>query len=328
MPPRSRTTDHPGRNPQLEQLLTDRSFEWEFRPAVKLAEFDDTRSLQNQARIGKPVDEDTVNRYVGALQNGAVFPAIVAAVQKNRRLLRVDGNHRFIAHKTHGATEIPTYVITEGSPAGITLLTFELNTTHGLPTSEKERILQAMHLMDGGVTAEDAAKRLGIKVHSLRQAANIAAVDLRAEESGVDETKWAKLPASVKTRLGQITTDEGFAVMAQLTLDADLKTDQVSRAVQDMNTLRSSAKQVDYGQQLRKSFSHDVQAGGKRDGRMKSSQQRSARNAFAMTLRQISVLPEGSAIVSRMDEATKHTFLQQTEEALTRLVRIRDLLKK
>lgn len=330
MPPRKRLDESAARSPQIEQLLTDRGFEWEFRPQVPLAEFDDTRSLQNQARIGKPVDEDTVNRYVGALSNGDTFPAIVAATQpKGRRLLRVDGNHRAIAQKQAGATGIDTYVIIDGNPQGIALLTFELNTKHGLPTSEKERILQALHLMENGLSAEDAAKRLGIKVHALRTAANLQAVDVRAEDAGIDPRRWEKLSGAVRTRLGQITTDEGFAAMAKLTVDADLKTDQVSRAVNDMNTLRSSPKQVTYAQELRKSFRSELQTGGNRaDKPVVGRQQRSARQAYAMCLRQISVLPQAPQIVSRMDEHTKHDFLIDTEAAIARLVAIRDALKK
>jgi ParB-like chromosome segregation protein Spo0J len=311
-------------------MLTDRGFTWEFRTGIPLEEFDEERSLHNQARVGKPLDRGTVDRYVAALGNGDVFPAILTAeTSQTAPLLIADGNHRFQAHKTAGAKELDAYVILGAQPSAITMLTFEANTRHGLPTNETDRLHQALYLLDNNVSAEEAARRLGLKVHTLRAAANLANVDRRADEAGLLRTRWDKLPAAVKNRLGQISTDEGFAAMAKLTLDAGLRTEDVSAAVGQLNALRSSAKQVQYVTALRNTYAEDLQTGGvKQDTKTIGRQTRSPKTAYGMTLGQLAVLPAPSSITQFMTDADRPEWLRRTEEAIARLTEIRDALKQ
>ncbi len=320
-------------SPQIEAMLNERGFTWELRLGVDLGEIDREKSLHNQARVGKPLDQGTVARYVAALANGDEFPAIIAAeTSSTGLLLNVDGNHRWEAHREAGRATIDAYVIIGASPQAITMLTFECNTKHGLPTNENERIHQALYLVDSGVTAEDAARRLGLKSSTVRTAANLAAVNTRAVESGIQRVRWDKLPASVRHRLGQISTDEGFASMAKLTLDAGLATEDIARAVNDMNTLKSSSKQEEYVQTLRGTYADRLQTGGVRHlnggAAPVGRQRRTPPTHLGMALGQLGTLPPPTSIVERMTAEDRREWIKRVDAGVARLVAIREALSK
>lgn len=330
MPPRSRVrASSASRNPQLESMLTERGFSWDYREGVAIDEIDHERSRHNQARLHKPIDGGTVERYTQALGNGEVFPAIlVAETSSTAKLLIVDGNHRDEAHQRAEMKTIDCYVITGASSQAITMLTFEANTRHGLPSSEADRLHQALYLMDNGISAEEAARRLGLKVGTLRTAANIAAVDRRADEVGLIRPRWDRLPVGTKTRLGQLSTDEGFGEMAKLAIDAGMKTDEVSSYVGQANALRSSKKQVEFVKALRATLSEALQVGSTADVTTRGRQTRTGRYLYRAALGQLAVLPAPEAIVERMTEDDRSSFIEQTQEALRVLTTILEALKQ
>ena len=330
MPPRSRAgTKSATRNPQLELMLTERGFSWDFREGVPMHEIDTEKSRHNQARLHKPIDGGTVDRYTAALGNGEVFPAILTAdTPASTKLLIVDGNHRHEAHARAGIDTIDAYVINGASPQAITMLTFESNTRHGLPSSEADRLHQALYLMDNGISAEESARRLGLKVSTLRAAANLAAVDRRADEMGLPRAKWDRLSTGAKARLGQISTDEGFAAMAKLTMDAGLRLDEIHQHVAQVNALRSSSKQVEFVTALRATQSEALQVGSTADATARGRQQRTGRYLYRAALGQLAVLPPPSSIVERMNEGDKTSFIEQTQEAIRALTAILQALKQ
>lgn len=72
-------------------------------PQLRLGDVDLVASITNQSRF-VPIDEPTVERYVAALQDGALFPAIVVRKITGGRadgedqLVILGGNHRARAH--------------------------------------------------------------------------------------------------------------------------------------------------------------------------------------------------------------------------------------
>jgi hypothetical protein len=322
--------ENPARDLKWEKILDDREFTY-ILSEVQLSAIDETRSQQNQARIGKPIDDDLVAQYTIALEAGDEFPAIILADQSPRKMLVVDGNHRYAAHKNSNRTKIWAYIISGASHSAITLLTYEANAKHGKMTSQSERLEQALHLIDGNVSAEEAARRLGLPVSKVRDASNLNRVDQRADECGISRVQWDKLPAASKKRLGQITTDEGFAAAAKLALDAGLKSDAVTKIVGDLNqpTMRSSARQAAHVSQLRSVYRDSIQTGGTRQDKAGIGKQaRSPRVLYGMCLQQITVLPSASSITAKMSEGEKVEWMRRTEDALDRLKGILDVLRR
>jgi ParB-like chromosome segregation protein Spo0J len=309
-------------------MLKEKGFTWELRTRVPLSAFDRSLSLNNQARVGTPIDSSTVSRYTQALGNGDVFPAIVAAeTSASAKLLICDGNHRYTAHEDAGLKSIDAYVIIGASGAAVTMLTFEANTKHGLPTSEADRIIQGQHLVDNGVSIDEAAKRLGLAKTKLTRAVNTDIADSRAAEAGAELSRWHKLPQSTKLALGRVTTDEGFVALAKLASDANLGPDQVLSAVTDLNRIRSSAKQVAEVGDMRKRFNHQLQG-----VRPSSAPGRTVHTPTTMVwamLSQVKALPDPAVIAQRpMTPAQRADLVKNLDSALTHIQALRDALKK
>lgn len=321
----TRRTAAAGRRPDIEKWLTDRGFSWEYRARMPLEEFDWEKSLRNQARLGNPLEDDVVERYKAALSNGDLFPGILAAEPKKGGLLIADGNHRYAAHLA-AKRAIDAYVIMNATPQAITMLTFEANTKHGLPTSESERIHHALWLVDNGMTADDAAKRLGLKVHLLRSAANLNEAGRRADDAGIVRTDWDRLSTAAMLRLHQISTDEGFTEMAKLAISAKLSAADINAGVSEMAQLRSSRKQVEYVKALRDVYAERLQTGAVNSTKPHGRQARTPRQSLAMVLGQVSTLPSAATITERFTDDDKTEFASRVDEALERLTQIRKAL--
>src|SRR5438876_1057697 len=125
------TKRHPAQDETTERWLDDRMVEKTFVPDVPISQVDHESGLRNQARLGKPLNEETVERYVEFMRNGVILPAGVYAPGRSNggRLVAVDANHRTEAHIRLNRDTIHTYQIA-ASPSTIVDLTFEANTRH------------------------------------------------------------------------------------------------------------------------------------------------------------------------------------------------------
>lgn len=312
----------PAQRIEIERLLDERGFDWEFVKGMPLDEFNSDKSLRNQARLGNPLNPKVVEQYRSALAAGAAFPAVVAATQPGPNgHLMVDGNHRFAAHE--GRKGIDTYLIIDGDPQAITLLTFELNTTHGLATSEDERIQQGLWMMDNGMSAEEASRRLSVRASAMRSANNAHQAELRAQMVGVEPREWERIPTATRTRLASIATDEGFAEMVKLTQAAKLNTGEVSEHVKNLGDLRSSAKQAEYVAALRDMYADRLQRGGMGEGDRRQQRHMGPRQRLNLALSQWLTMPEEAFVSVKLytpDE--KDEYRSRVRTAMERLERL------
>jgi hypothetical protein len=306
-----------GQRVEIEQRLTDLGFTWEYRSGEPLDAFDWEKSLKNQARLGNPLRPATVDRYKVALANHAKFPAIIAATQPRSGHLVVDGNHRGAAHTANGRKGIDTYLIIDGDPQAVTMLTFEANTTHGDATTEEERTHQALWMIDNGMSAEDAARRLGVKASTVRNANTLHQAKFRADEAGIDPREWDHLSTVLRARLFSVATDEGFAELTKLTIGAGLSAAEVNEHVKSLTDLRSSKKQVEYVKALRDVYADRLQRGGRATG--KGVRGWTPRQTLAMALGQLSALPEPATVIHLMNDGERAETRKKVTAARERL---------
>lgn len=323
----ARARKEPGRRPDIEKILEDSGFEYLYIEAAPLEDFDEERSLQNQVR-DEPVDEAVVELYTQALGNGDDFPAVVAAPQTGTGgYLIYDGNHRFQSFKKRNRQTIPTYLVTNGNKLSLLALAYRINVRHGKATSEKERLRSAVWLCDAGESAESAARQLALTAAKVR--AEIAKVDAgrRAQDLEIDARRWDQVPASARSRLNNVQTDEAFEALAKLTVDAGLASQEVGEAVKQVNGIRSVAKQVEYIGELRKDYAPRIQQGGRQDGavsRGRQSQRPTAR--MAQIIGNIMALPEPETFVYGLSDQERHHWAERLEPVEQRLAEYRKLL--
>lgn len=323
----ARARKEPGRRPDIEKILDDSGFEYLYMEASPLADFDEERSLENQVR-DEPVDPIVVELYTQALGNGDDFPAVVAAPQAGTGgYLIYDGNHRFQAFKKRGRQTIPTYLVTNGNQLSLLALAYRINTRHGKATSEKERLRSAVWLCDAGETAESAARQLGLTAAKVR--AEIAKVDAgrRAQDLEIDARRWDQVPASAKSRLNNVQTDEAFEALAKLTVDAGLASQEVGEAVKQVNGIRSVAKQVEFIGELRKDYAPRIQQGGRQDGSVSKGRQAQRPTArMASIIGQIMALPEPETFAHFLTDQERQHWAERLEPVEQRLAEYRKLM--
>lgn len=318
----------PGRRPDVESELTEKyAVKWEFRPAVPLAQFDLDKSLHNQARF-EAVDEKTVELYAEAVRRGDAFPAVLAYRPSARgRLVMIDGNHRLSAH-IRADKPLDVYEIDRATDARtIALMTFAFNTRHGRPTTEAERITQAVYLVENGSNIEHAAAAVSIPVKHLKRAMARSAADARADEVGVRRNEWDSLGASVKNRLAAIYTDEGFADAAKLAFAAKLEAAEVFELVALLNSTRSGQRQRAMVAQQRELHRERIQAAA--GGTLATADRRALgpKQRLNMALGQAFSLPEDDSTIVRMYAASeRETAATRLRDASERFARIADAL--
>ena len=320
----------PGRRPDIEHELSDTyHVDWKYVSGVGTHLFDEVKSLHNQARFD-PIDPKTVDLYTESVKRGDVFPAVLAYRPSPRaRYVMIDGNHRLLSHIAADQTPLDLYEIDrDTNPLTIALLTFSMNTRHGKPTSEEERVHHAIYLVDNGASIDNAAAAVSIAPRTLKKALSRAKADERADSVDLKRNEWDALNVTVKTRLLNISTDEGFRAAANLAFLAKLDANEVFELVAQMNTSgKSGRKQEAIVKAHRELHQQRIQAGG---GGVLSGGHRKPRGAkqrVSMAIGQCLALPDdydvivkAYAIPERIDAA------KRMREASAKLTTLADLL--
>lgn len=302
-----------GGDPKIEEFLDDKGIKWTFRPGVSPDEFDVDKSLHNQARF-EPLDEHRVDTYAEAMKRGDKFPPVIA--HGKDKLVIADGNHRLVGSQK-AKKPLDVYDITGASATLITQVGYEANTRHGWPTSEAERIHQALWLMDQGATVVAAAAALAVPTNALKKASQKRGTDERFRHAGISPVVIEKLPESVKWRLAMVSTDEGFTALTDLAHRAALGVDEVFKVVTEINELKSSAKQVAYVENLRDVYADQMAASG---GGVITRRAQGPRARIAMAIGNILNLPDSTeAILTSYHGAEREEAAKKMKTAARRL---------
>lgn len=159
---------------------------------VSLVDIDEEASRQNHARIvGKPVDDELVEEYALAMENGDSFPRIVL-FKNGRKYVTAGGNHRREAAKLKGLTEIEAYVLDTKDEIVRDLLPRALNRRGGRRTGKEEATEHAIYAISKyGYSNRQAASQFGISEKSLQRRVTINDVRRTLADLNVDTSKMA-----------------------------------------------------------------------------------------------------------------------------------------
>lgn len=234
------------RSPQVEQALYNHpNLVWEYREEVQLSSIDRKKSHQNQARISEPLIPAIVNAYADAAKNGAEFPAIVCYEDSNDTFVNMDGNHRVEALLKAKRETTDAYVVLTEDPLERILLTYELNTINGIPTSEKDRLNQTVNLYHQGFTVADISKHLNISVKRVHEGISDYNGQVRARGLSV-QNSWSKIEArSTRVQLQQaLTLDKVFSLAVQYVANFGLTTADTKKLIASVKELSSEVDQL------------------------------------------------------------------------------------
>jgi hypothetical protein len=236
-------------HPDTERLLARFECTFDHEPELDLRAIDLVASVLNQSRF-EAIHADTVERYIAALHDGAVFPPIVlrrlARPDGSRQLVILGGNHRARAHIDAGRKTIDAYLVDCDDLTALELA-YADNATHGLPPSDVERIAHVEVLVAQGRTVADAARTVGISRSRVDFHLNARAVEERARQLGcVDEL--LKLANATRRNLAVISEDRVFTKLVKTIAAHKIGAGPAGaqRLIADVNSQPDVASAMDY----------------------------------------------------------------------------------
>lgn len=219
---------------------------WRHEPALPIRQIDLIASVTNQVRVNA-IDKPTVERYVSALEAGAVFPPIAVretTTKTGPHLINLGGNHRTRAHLDAGRKTIDAWIVTIDDDLAALELAFHDNANHGLPTSEDERITQCLLLMDSGRPTITAARTVGVAPARVYRYLERRGVAKRAAELGVTP-QYAKVGVSVQARLGSIKDDRVLSKVIRTIAEEGMGQLASQQLITDANAARDVVAAMD-----------------------------------------------------------------------------------
>lgn len=243
-----------------EQWLDDLAVPFVYEPELALDRIDVAKSLSNQARIGEPVVADVVERYTAAYENGDEFPPLLARRTSPRaKLVLLGGNHRHAAARAAGIDTHPAYVV-ECTDEVALVLSFGDNRRHGLPPSNAERIAQAVHLIEQGMTQQDAAAVVGVQQSTISRHRTVVACTRRAVGLGIG-AEYQGLPMGHRERLALLRSDPVFVETVRLTVDAHLPQVKLGDLIGRVRNARSDVDALELLGATREELATTIQTG-------------------------------------------------------------------
>jgi hypothetical protein len=233
----------------VEALLDRLGMQWEYVAGVCTGLIDQVASLQNQARIGVALKQDTVVEYAVAMLEGAVFPALVAFPLPNGTYILAGGNHRFAAAREAGRTTVDLYVIRSNDEAMRRLITVSLNTLNGIRPDRADTLMQAVQMVQQyNRQPTFVAAHFGLPLTTLTAELRAIATRNRLRAAGVSTAPVAKTHLD---RMAQLENDNVLREVAVIQSEVQLPDSELRKLIADVKGQRTEAGQLAVVQQWR-----------------------------------------------------------------------------
>lgn len=197
-------------DPKVEDVLKKLGLKFKVK-VIKLDDVDWKKSAINSGRVGKPINEDTVDDYALSQKAGDRFPRPLAIEEKGVAPYYIAGVHRSKAAIKNGVKEIPSYVVQIRLPHEARLIAVMTNRKEGVRLNKEEALANALYLVQNyEITYQDAAKLLGIGLSSISNRIQTDRLKKQAFESGFMGT----LPVAHWDRLSKLKSNSKVLVAA------------------------------------------------------------------------------------------------------------------
>ncbi len=286
---------------------------------------DQDRSLQNQARLGDPLQDDLVDQYVTALKNRDSFPPLLCWTQPDGMLQLMDGNHRLAAYITLGRA-VDAYII-DCSPDVRVRITMEANTRHGRPLSFEDKIHHALYMVDNDVSVAQAAAMFQLETKDLRKEVNKVNADRRAVDSEIPGIVWERMPYHMRTRLNALAVNEVFREVAVLASEAGWNLGELNKFITTVNKTKSVEEQLRIVSDARADAQEAIAARatvGNGLGRPKSVQ--GPRSRIRMVTGQLKTLSV-EMMLAAIPAGERGAYIDDIDHAIKKMTEIRDGLR-
>lgn len=222
-------------NPSVEAWVSSFDVKEAALVRMPLDKINTKAGRENQARLVS-VDRALAARYAEALAAGAVFPPVVLC-DTRAGLIPADGNHRIIAHQTCERYEIDAYVL-RTTEAVRSIMTLTANNMNGLPPSDEERRMHAIHLSTYGLNHRQIALHTGLPRSTVGDILAAENVKVRADRHRT------KVPPKHLHTISRVKSGPAAAAVIDATEQAGASLDQVRELVEAVLSLNSEGEQI------------------------------------------------------------------------------------
>jgi hypothetical protein len=241
------------RDPRVESWLQNEAVDFEFIPAVPIEKFDTKASIGNQARLTKPLNQDTVIEYALAMLDDAKFPGVICYRNEVGMYVLISGNHRIhAAGPGKDAANLETfgaYVVKTQDKFILERLIRSANNLEGMRPSREESIAQAVYLVQNrGMTAVSAAAQFHVPPEAVGRALRENKTKQRLATLGEDPGQFG---AATLTSLHAIASDKVLKPVAELVREATLYGPVLDAFLKEVRGSKDEATQLSVVSQWR-----------------------------------------------------------------------------
>ncbi len=227
----------------VEKWLQKHGVSYSALRALPLSVIDEKRSRQNQARA-TPIVQDSVDRFVKSLKEGAQLPPVVGYKSGNRVVL-IDGNNRDAAcRKFYGPSgNIRTFIVhPDTTSETILAMTVDANSNHGVTPDLSWRVTQAVHLNACGYALEKACSFANVTSRQVTDYQRMVRAEQRAKALKIQG--FSTLSSNSKLKLMAIPSDPVFMQACLVAVETEMTYEEVNAFVRETKAQSEEALQI------------------------------------------------------------------------------------
>ncbi len=228
---------------RYESWLTRHKVSWEWLPSLSLASINIRKSLDNQARLGVPLDPDRVAQYAEEMRKGASFPPIIVYRSADKYII-ITGNHRVAAAIAAKRTTIEAYYVPEAESDVYLrdLLTRTANVIEGVTISFEERYQQAMYMVKMyNKSMNEVAAHMGVAASTLSLKMRSRDVADRAVSMGL---QGHALPENTRMLFSPIQNDNVFKEVYEAVRTLGMNQREANDLIRETTLRGTEAEQI------------------------------------------------------------------------------------
>ena len=249
------------KDPRVERWLDGFKIAWEYVDELPIAAVAIDRQTKENIRMTEVLDDDLVQRYGIALENGAEFPGIVVyrtgANGGGGSFGLINGWHRTEAFKLADRKIISAYVAAVSDKLLIGVLRRTANTLEGKPPAAAEALEQAVFLVRSGYTRVDASRLMSVPIKRIDDRILYDDVRGRLAAMNIDAAEYG-LSFSAVARMSKLR-DRDLKAVATLSHEARLPAERIMELTRLVREAQSDVDSDSIVEQWRESYRDDIQ---------------------------------------------------------------------
>ena len=183
------------RDRHYERRLDELGIGYEYATTVDLSDIKET--VQSRVITVGEIPEEVRRHEVNARTSGTThYPPFVLGKRSDGSYVLLDGHQRRAGFRRAGVGSHDAYVIRDSDKW--TIAAQGINTEHGLPPTEEERMVRAKESVRGGMTQQDAARLWRLSPDMLGNSIRADRVEAMAISEGASARMLERLPLTTK----------------------------------------------------------------------------------------------------------------------------------